>query len=480
MKKIYLIFLLLIGISISCTKNFEDFNTDKKRPVEVPGGLLFANAQKELGDWTATPNVNENILKLIAQYWTETTYTDEANYDIANRSIMANQFETYYRDVMNDLEDARKSIAAEEAAGDEALAVQNNRILIIDMVEVYCYQTLVDYFGNVPYTQALDINNINPGYDDALTIYKDLLTRLGADVAGLDAGYGSFDPANDLYFGGDVAMWKKFGNTLRVRIAINLADVDDALAKSTIEGAYAGAFAPGEICQINYPGGTMANRMYQEMVESGRHDFVPANTIVDIMNTLEDPRRAFYFTLAPDETYVGGAYGYDSPFSQYSHVADAIQAETYPMVILDYTELAFYLAEAAERGYSVGMTAADYYNYGIGSSIVHWGGTQEDAVAYISQPAVFYASAPGTWQQKIGTQAWLAFYIRGMEGWNTWRRLDYPAFNLPPAPNSDDGQVPKRFLYPINEQTLNRDNYYQAADAIGGDKMSTKLFWDKH
>ena len=97
MKKIYLILLVLIGMSISCTKNFEDFNTDKKRPVEVPGGFLFANAQKALGDHTATPNVNLNILKLIAQYWTETTYTDEANYDLANRSIMANQFLIYYR-----------------------------------------------------------------------------------------------------------------------------------------------------------------------------------------------------------------------------------------------------------------------------------------------------------------------------------------------------------------------------------------------
>jgi len=479
MKKIYLILLVLIGMSISCTKNFEDFNTDKKRPVEVPGGYLFANAQVALGNHTATPNVNLNILKLIAQYWTETTYTDEANYDLANRAIMANQFLIYYRNVLNDLEDAIQSIAAEAAVGDEAIAVQNNRIYIIDLVEVYVYQTLVDYFGNIPYTQALDINNINPGYDDALTIYKDLLARLGADVAGLNDGYGSFG-TNDQYFQGDVAMWKKFGNTLKVRIAINLADVDNTLAKTTIEEAYAGAFAPGEICQIVYPGGTQSNPMFQEMIQSGRHDFVPANTIVDIMNTLEDPRRAFYFTMAGDTAYIGGPYGEDCPFSQFSHVADAIQGEKYPMVILDYTELAFYLAEAAERNYSVGGTAEFYYNYGIGSSIVHWGGTEADIIAYLSNPAVNYASAAGTWQQKIGTQAWLAFYIRGMEGWNTWRRLDFPAFNLPPAPNSDDGQVPKRFLYPINEQTLNAANYYEAADAIGGDLMSTKLFWDKH
>ena len=77
MKKIYLILLVLIGMSISCTKNFEDFNTNKKRPIEAPGGLLFANSQVALSDQQATPNVNLNIWRYISQYLTSTTYLDE-------------------------------------------------------------------------------------------------------------------------------------------------------------------------------------------------------------------------------------------------------------------------------------------------------------------------------------------------------------------------------------------------------------------
>jgi len=92
---------------------------------------------------------------------------------------------------------------------------------------------------------------------------------------------------------------------------------------------------------------------------------------------------------------------------------------------------------------------------------------------------VLYSTAPGNWKQKIGTQAWLALYIRGLEGYNVWRRLDFPILNLPPAPETPDGQVPKRFTYPVNEQTLNKLNYEAAADKIGGDFMDTKLFWDK-
>jgi hypothetical protein len=479
MKKIYLILMVLIGMSISCTKNFEDFNTDKKHATTVPGGYLFANAQKTISDQTGTTNVNLNIFKIIAQYLTETTYQDEANYDIVNRPIPANMWIAYYRNSLNDLADARRSITAEAAVGEEQLANQKNRLLIIDMVEVYVYQTLVDVFGNIPYTEALDITKINPKYDDAFTIYKDLITRIDADITGLNPTYASFG-GDDLYFAGDVTMWVKFGNTMKVRMAIAIADADDAMAKTDIEAAYAGVFAPGEVCQISYPGGAMANPIYLDVVATGRHDWVIANTIIDIMNPLADPRMPFYFTQTADGVYLGGPYGEPNPYSQYSHISAQVLAETAPLTMLDYTEVAFYLAEAAARGYSVGGTAESYYNAGIKNSILQWGGTQADVDAYLAKPEVAYATATGTYKQKIGTQAYIAFYMRGQEAWNEWRRLDFPVLNLPPTPQTDNGQVPVRFTYPVNEQTLNKTSYYDASTAIGGDLMSTKLFWDKN
>ena len=114
------------------------------------------------------------------------------------------------------------------------------------------------------------------------------------------------------------------------------------------------------------------------------------------------------------------------------------------------------------------------------SSMDHWGVSGADAATYMAQANVAWATAAGDWKQKIATQEWLSFYIRGLEAWTTWRRLDAPQMNLPPTPETDDRQVPKRFTYPINEQTLNATNYYSAADAVGGDLMSTKLFWDMH
>lgn len=475
MKRIYWIFIVLIGISVSCTDDFEEFNTDQKNPTEVPGDFVFANAQKALADQVASTNVNLNIWKLVAQYWTETTYTDEANYDIINRTIPDNTFRTYYRDILNDLQDAKSVITNEAAIGDEAAGEKANKLLIIDLVNAYTYNRMVDIFGNIPYTEALDIDNITPAYDDAFTVYQALFAKIDNAIANLNTGYGSFG-SNDLYFGGDVAMWIKFAHSLKIKMAITIADHNSGLAQSHIEGSYDKGFAPGEICELVYPGGSNSNPLYVDLVQSGRHDFVPANTIVDKMNELEDPRRASYFTLYEGE-YVGGIYGESNNWSNFSHIAPEIEEATFPITLLDGIETSFYLAEAAARGYSVG-DAADHYEKAITASFEFWGLTADDAATYIAKPEVAYDAA--NWKQSIGEQSWLAFYIRGLIAWNNWRRLDYPELNLPPAPETDDGQVPKRFTYPVNEQTLNRDNYYSAGEAIGGDLMSTKLFWDKN
>jgi len=136
------------------------------------------------------------------------------------------------------------------------------------------------------------------------------------------------------------------------------------------------------------------------------------------------------------------------------------------------------LAEAAEKGFSVGNNAASWYENGIKSSFDVWGiGAEFDA--YLAQPNVAYATAPGDWKEKIGTQAYIAYFIRGFNGWTSYRRLGFPTLNIPPDPDeSADGNVPRRHTYPINEQTLNKVNYFQAVDAIGSDKLSTPLFWD--
>lgn len=480
MKRIYFILMIAVAVLLgSCTKDFEDFNNDPKHPTEVSGETLFSNAQKALADQVASSNVNRNVWKLWAQYWTETTYTDEANYNIVNRRIADNTFSTFYRSVLNNLNEAQNIISTSDAIGDAAKVSQANKMAIIDLLKAYSYQRLVDIFGNVPYTDALKISEtLSPKYDDAAGIYADLINNVDAAVNALDETGSSFGGA-DLYYNGDVAAWKKFGNSLKLKMGLYLADVNAAMSKSTVEAAAAAGVisTPAENCQMVYLGESPnTNPIYADLVLSGRKDFIPANTVVDMMAGLSDPRMDDYFTPMADGTYSGGIYGIGSPYSDYSHVAPAILDPTYPSVLIDDVEMKFYMAEAAARGYSVGGDAESMYNDAVTSSIVNWGGTTAEADAYLLQPAVAFDAAD--WKNVIGTQAWIAFYVRGFVGYTSWRRLDAPTFNTSPDAQTDGGAIPVRFTYPIKEQTLNKTNYTDASAAIGGDDLLTRLFWD--
>lgn len=486
MKKKYLILLVLVSFFSACTDKFEEFNTDIKNPAIVNGESLFSNAQHQLARQLSSTNVNLNIWKLMAQYWTEVTYIDEANYDIINRSIPDNTFRQYYvgNDADNtggflkDFKEAAELIGATTPTSAVGETVKANKLAIIELLTVYAFQNLVDIFGNVPYSESLDVDNIAPKYDDAFTIYQDLITRVNDALAKLDDSEGSFGSADQIY-GGDVALWKKFGNSLKLKLGITISDADATLAKTTVESAISGGVFTSNDDNALFPfmTATHTNPLYEDIIQSGRNDFVPANTIVDIMNTLSDPRRPFYFTKFGD-IYLGGSYGYESPYSLYSHITDAISAPDFPGFLLTYDEVLFYMAEAAERGFTVGGTAEGLYNDAITASIVFWGGTAEDAATYLSQPSVAYATAEGNWKQKIGTQAWIAFYTRGLEGYTEWRRMDYPIFNIGSLISTYE-EIPVRFSYPVNEQTLNKANYTSASSAIGGDLISTKIFWDK-
>lgn len=474
MKRLYIIVLVLLVFSTSCTKNFLDFNTDSKSPSAVEGEFFVTQAEKELTDQISSTNVNWNIWKLVAQYWTECQYTDESNYDILNRNIPEQIFRAYYRNVLKPLNEATKLITEDELVGAETEAQKQNKLFIIDILEVYSYHNLVNVFGDVPYSEALDFENISPVYDDAAEIYTDLLLRLNTVIAGLDVNSNSYVQADHIY-NGDVAQWLKFANSLKLKIAINLADLSGSAAQSNFEAAYAGAFtSSGDNALFAYEGASPnANPLYDDLIASGRHDFVAANTIIDAMNALNDPRMDYYFKNQIGGVWIGGPYGFSNVFSNYAQVNSTISDAVFPGILMTYSEIQFYIAEAAARGWSVGQTAEDAYNVAVQASFDFWGAG--DAATYLADDAPYTGYA--SWQEAIGEQAWIAYYTRGLVAYNTYRRLDYPVMNE--APDAETGgPVPTRFTYPVNEQTLNADNYYSAASAIGGDNLLTKLFWD--
>lgn len=479
MKKIiYLISVLTL--SLSCSDDITNLNSDIKNPVTVPAEFLFTNAQKALVDQMTSTNVNLNVFRLFTQQWTETVYTDESNYDITTRTIPDNHFRTFYREILKDLSESKKVILNENPATEEQKAVQKNKLAVIDILTSYCYSVLVDTFGNIPYSEALDIeNHQNPKYDDAISIYKDLITKLTVSVDLMNLNFESFGSA-DIIYNGNVNNWKKFANSLRLKLAINMDDVDHNYASTqALAAVNSGVLSSNsENAALKYLSEQPnANPIFVDVVASGRDDFVPTNTIINKMNMLNDPRREKYFSKT-DVDYVGGVPGAGNTFANFSHIGDMLLAPTFEALIMDYSEVEFLLAEAIERNIAVGGSAASHYNNAIIASFSYWNVSGTDTTIYLAQANVDYTTATGNWKSKIGEQAYLALYNRGFEAWTSYRRLDFPVLVAPA--DATIAEVPKRYTYPSAEQTLNTDNNSAAATAIGGDFMTTKLFWDKN
>ena len=227
-----------------------------------------------------------------------------------------------------------------------------------------------------------------------------------------------------------------------------------------------------ESATIAYQGSAPnTNPLWEDLVQSGRSDFLASETIVDYMNDLNDPRRMAYFDDNLDSGYEGGVYGGSNNYGSYTHIGTAFLDPTREGILIDYTEVAFNLSRAAELGYSVGGSAEDYYNDAITASITYWGGSEADASDYLAQADVAYDGS----EEQFGLQYWIAMFDNPFQGWSVWRKYDAPEFKIP---REYCNLVPLRYTYPVDEQNLNEDNFIAASTAIGGNTTQTQIFWD--
>lgn len=488
MKKITYILLGIFSVIGMVSCDLED-NVDSKHPSEASVDVLLTSAQIAFVDQYNSMSVNRNISRLLAQYWMQRTYPNESRYAFLDRGIPDTFWAEFYRDVLMDLEESKKIIDSKGFTGDDALKAKN-QTAIIEILEVYTFTILAETFGDIPYSEAfLGRENTTPKYDDAATVYADLLVRLNGAISDLDASNGSFG-AEDLWFEGDVDSWTKLANSLKLRMGMRMADVPSFNSKTVVEEAVAsGVYSANlEGAFFKYIGSVpYQNTIYEGFTVDGRKDYIPSETLIDIMNAVNDPRLPYLFTMK-DGAYVGKTYGItsSSSYGAHSHFSETFFDPTLEVILSDYSEMEFFLAEAVERGYTVGGTAESHYNNAITASILYYanlaGADASDALTaandYLAQPDVAYTTATGTWQQIIGTQKWIAMYNRGIEGWTEWRRLDFPILVVPTGKEYSD--IPVRYPYPFDENEMNEDNYNAAATAIGGDEVSTKLWWDKN
>ncbi|QIY92340.1 SusD/RagB family nutrient-binding outer membrane lipoprotein [Chryseobacterium gallinarum] len=473
MKNIIKISLMAtcVGLGLtSCQSDLTSLNDDPKHPSILPSENLLATAMYQSSYYMDNPSVNFNNYRFFTQQWAETQYPDETQYNLVTRNQPRNHFNRMYVYSINNIKQAKANLKNEVETDEN---VRTNKLATLEIEEIFIWENLVDTYGDVPYSEAFRPNEIlTPKYDDAKTIYLDLIKRIDAATAMIKPAANGYA---DLVYSGNMNKWKKFANSIKLRLGMNLADVDPALAQSTVESAIAGGVisSDDEAYKFKYDGNTFSNPVFDNLVASNRNDFIPSELTIKTMSTLADPRMEVWFTKV-NGVYKGGIFGeLNDPYTNFSQLSSYFRSATTASNLLSYAEVAFLKAEAAARGYSAGGTAADLYKEAVVESMRENGIAKAIAEAYVIANPLNITN----WKQSIGTQAWIAMFNKGFASWNFTRRLDYPVLVNPPKSNLSS--VPYRMPYSDQEYVLNGDNVKAAAAKIGGDKATTKLFWDK-
>ena len=476
MKSIKYSVMLLVGtcLLVFSACNVTDLNTDPNNPTAVPAQNLVTQAQYELAERMWGRNYNAEWGMLMTQHWSQNEYAEESRYLVDGNSFDG-AWQDVYANMLQELKTASDLVSANSGL---AAGVQANQLAIISILEVMAYHTLTDGFGAIPYSQALDADNYpNPGYDSQEAVYLGLVSKLQAAVGSIDVGSSSFD-SGDAIYAGDAASWKAFGNSLLLRIAMRMSNVDQATATSVVSGI-SGDFIGGNYQNAMFrfdANPDIANPLYVDAVINTRDDFCVSDVLVDALVDMGDPRLSAYAAVNNIGEYVGMPYGLTDAEAfalkpTTSRPADAVRVATAPAVLMDYAEVQFLLAEAYERGMLSGDAAAAY-DAGVTASMEYWGFNDDAGAITDYLAANSYDS--GNWKAVLGMQKWLAFYMNGPQAWAEWRRLGEPQLAVPAA--AVNPVIPVRLPYPISEQTRNES----ALNAVTStpDDLSTNLWWD--
>lgn len=391
-----------------------------------------------------------------------------------------------------------------------------------------------DVYGDMPYTEAFKVKAsgiAQPKYDAQQSIYTAVLTDLDAAISALDASKAKI--TGDLYYGGDINKWKRFGYSLMLRSAMRLVKIDPATAKTWAEKAAAGGVFTSnadnamEIADANNATSGIYN-VYQ--VADDFRELRFSKTFIDALKSAGDPRLSAIAevpqaglannktqTLVGDNTaskQLGLPNGYDlnggttdirkatnypgptgtgddiAPLGNYSRPRISVYLKKAgTLMVMTYAETEFLLAEAKVRGWNVSGTAADHYKNGVIAAITELAQLDASATVSTDVATAFAAAHPldvsstEASLNAINTQYWLetGSTFNFIETWMNWRRSGYPALvpvNYPG--NVTNGQIPRRMIYLSSEILNNPTNYKDAVSRLtGGDLLTSRVWWDK-
>jgi hypothetical protein len=373
-------------------------------------------------------------------------------------------------------------------------------------------QQTVDLFGDIPWSEAgkvREIGNLDeslPKYDDAKTIYTTILADLKvmADeftTISVPTFYAGLFAKKDFLNHGDIVMWQKYCNSLRLRLLMRGSDVMPTAEIGEILNnptKYPVIESNADAIMLDEPGPDLwAGQEIRSAMETwGVYDVAPYAMVKNMMDNA-DPRLDITFDPNKNGEWIG-MNPLENASVQNQKLSDGLVARYdtssftrntfFPGFIITAAEVSFMKAEAIQKGFATGDAKAAYET-GIDQSIDMWFGINETGTyrAPLDRPtatqiSAYKASAAVSWANNtdkvalIATQKWLNTGLAQMpQTWAEYRRLDKPSFVFPEDPTSQQKVPPVRWLYPVTEKDLNGINY----DAVKAQSdLNNKVFWD--
>ncbi|HEX6168826.1 MAG TPA: SusD/RagB family nutrient-binding outer membrane lipoprotein [Chitinophagaceae bacterium] len=517
MLKIFkrLLFISTVFLFAGCDKDFVEINTNPYAINSVDPALLFAGAQRtHVGNWTAEHTI---VQQFVTPYNQGATIGFSFNVDV---DINSNPKWGEYNSNIKNLIQALTN-----------LGQTTTRVNLQSMIRIWKAQVfmgMVDAYGDVPYSEAgKAVSDVvfYPKYDDDATIYADLYKELKEAIAALSTS-ADFVP-EDLFYGtkaqsstrttnaaGQVAKWKKLGNSLLLRLGMRYSKLDPAKAQTIVAEAFAGGVmaSNADNAHVKYDG-TLYTLGDNAGLRNFSHFNYAAEPFVNQLKSTVDPRGKFILANFPDpgnvastttspDTVLANQFGVPIGVENnavprgtrgsglnYSQVnVWTVAAPNAPEFWVTYAQTSLLLAEAAKRGWVPGgdAQAKTYYENGIIADMdaytLYPGTTPisaSDKAAYLAHPLVAYNATDAI--KLINTQYWVVNIRNGTEAFANFRRTGFPALIVNTARGSlgNTEDFVRRLSYPDVEASANTANYNAAKTAIGDDKLSTRVFWDK-
>ena len=449
--------------SFSSCEDSLDINSNPLAATEVPAALLYPQFFLTM---SSNRTVELNAVNIQAQHWTSGgsagVFSNPERYSISPFTV-GNNFTGIYTGVLRNLTLAG-SLTREETP--ENL----NTLGQLKVFEAFSYLHITQIYGDAPFSQSQQVSEFpNPEYDTQEDLLRGVVGRLDEAIELLSTDTGIVTDA-DLLFSGDRIGWIRFANSLKLKTLMLIANVDPGSVQAEIQALVNNPLLildNSQNAQLSYPGTVgQSNPLWQTLdnFAGGTNPFWYAGgTLVNIMNTNNDPRRATYFDFDTDPgtgitatQYVGQDQGVLSP-TDISPVSLNILRPDLEDRFSTAAETNYFIAEAILKGFATG-DAQSFYAAGLQASLDSYDGQPgeipaADKAAYIASRGSIAGLATNDAINQVNIEQYVALFTRGLEAWTHWRRTKVPTFQLPVQAQLSD--IIRRYGYPTDELTAN-------------------------